>query len=132
MTRAVFKLTLRPAEGFVCSVFRLAGIPPTSPDYALLSKRGKTLQASIAARARDKGIDAAFDGAGLKACGEGERKAREYGAGKRRAWRRLHQAVCPDNHDVTGAELTTVQVGVPEVLPWLSDPDSTEFCGRGG
>ena len=119
MIRAVFKLTLRSAEGFVNSVFRLMEIPLTSPDYTLLSKRGKILEVCIGARVPDKGIDVVFDGTGLKVYGEGEWKVREYGAGKRRTWRRLHLAVCPDNHDVIGVELTTVQIGVPEILPRL-------------
>ena len=117
--KALFRLKLRSTEGFVNSVFRITGIPLTSPDYTSLSKRGKTLRVNITVRVSDKGIDVIADGTGLKVYGEGEWKVRKHGAGKRRTWRCLHFAVNPDNHDFVGAQLTTVEVGEAEVFPQL-------------
>jgi len=120
MVKAVFRLPLRALEGFVNSVFRLMGLPLNSPDYSLFSKRARTLQVEIPRRLPEGPIDVVFDSTGLKIYGEGEWKVREYGAGKRRTWRKLHLAVNPDNWDNIAVELTTVDVGDSEVLPQLA------------
>lgn len=120
MVKAVFKLPLRALEGFVNSVFSLMGLPLKSPDYSLFSKRGGKLRVEIPRRLMDGPIDVVFDSTGVKIYGEGEWKVREYGASKRRTWRKLHLAVNPDNWDNVAVELTTVDVGDSEALPELA------------
>jgi len=116
-------------RGRLCQ-FRIPPYGDTAdlPGLHLIILARKNPGGRIAARAQDKGIDVVFDGAGLKACGEGEWKARKYGAGKRRARRCLHMAVNPDNHDAIGAELTTAQTGEAEVQPGLlNQPECLEI-----
>lgn len=44
---------------------------------------------------------------------------RQYGASRRRTWRKRHPAVDADSHEVVAAELTVAFVGDAEVLPDL-------------
>lgn len=38
--------------------------------------------------------------------GEGEWKVRQHGYSKRRTWRKLHLAICPDSHEILFVKLT--------------------------
>jgi len=53
----------------------------------------------------------------VKVYGEGERKVRQHGVGKRRTWRKLHIAVDAQTQDVVAFELTAIVVGEADVLP---------------
>ncbi|MCB1118613.1 MAG: transposase [Chlamydiia bacterium] len=53
---------------------------------------------------RRKITDIVIDSTGLKVYGEGEWKVRQHGYSKRRTWRKLHLAVCPDSHEIVFAE----------------------------
>ena len=130
MLKAVFNLRLRSLEGFVNSIFRLMKIPLTSPDCSAFSKRGKTLQAEIPRRLPDGPADIVFDSAGLKIYGEGERKVRKRGVGKRRTWRKLHLAATPANWDYVAVDLTAENVGDGEILPELFNQLEEQEIGR--
>ena len=62
-----------------------------------------------------------FDSTGLKVYGEGEWKVRKHGASKRRIWRKIHLAVCPDSHDITLSCLTGNDASDCEVLSKMQD-----------
>ena len=130
MLKEVFHLTLRSLEGFINSIFGLMRVPLKSPDYSLFSKRARRLGVKIARRLPGGHIDIVFDGTGLKIYGEGEWKVREYGAGKRRAWRKLNLVINPDNWDNIAVELTTMDVGEGEIFPELLEQLGAQKIGR--
>lgn len=132
MVKAVFKLPLRGAEGFLNSVFAAMKLPLKSPNYSLLSKRAGKLRVEIPRRLPEGAVNVVFDSSGLKVYGESEWKVRQYGAGKRRTWRKLHFAVCPDNHDYVAVELTQVDAGDGEVLPQLLEQLGERRLGDAG
>eukprot|EP00924_Labyrinthula_sp_SR-Ha-C_P011832 snap_masked-scaffold_88-processed-gene-0.9-mRNA-1 protein AED:1.00 eAED:1.00 QI:0/-1/0/0/-1/1/1/0/141 len=41
--RYLFKLKLRPCQGFINCIFEISGLQITCPDYTTLSRRGKSL-----------------------------------------------------------------------------------------
>jgi DDE family transposase len=55
----------------------------------------------------------------LKVYGEGEWKVRQHGYSKRRTWRKLHLAVCPDSNEIILEILTDNKVADCEVYPKL-------------
>jgi hypothetical protein len=56
------------------------------------------------------------DPTGLKSYGEGEGKVRQHGAGKRRAWCKVHLAVDGPVKEVIGVEVTTADWADGEVF----------------
>lgn len=58
-----------------------------------------------------------IDSTGLKVYGEGEWKVRQHGYSKRRTWRKLHLAVCPDSHEVVFEVITDNKTPDSEVYP---------------
>ncbi|MFT5318173.1 MAG: hypothetical protein ACI8RA_001435 [Chlamydiales bacterium] len=58
-----------------------------------------------------------IDSTGLKVYGEGEWKVRQHGYSKRRTWRKLHLAVCPDSNEIIFEILTENSVADCEVYP---------------
>jgi len=69
-----------------------------------------------------------IDSTGLKVYGEGEWKVRQHGYSKRRTWRKLHLAVCPDSNEIILEILTDNKVADCEVYPELLEkvPKSVE------
>ena len=91
--RAVFGLTLRQTQGFLCDLTRLLGLEITVPHYSTFSRRAATLTVPALARPSGGPVHLAVDATGLKVHGEGEWKVRVHGPDKRRVWRKLHLAV---------------------------------------
>ncbi len=99
--RAVFRLTLRQAQGFLASLANqlLPGLPV--PHYSTLCRRAAGLD--IPVRACGPGpVHLVVDSTGLKVFGEGEWKVRQHGVSRRRLWRKLHLGV----DEATGMILT--------------------------
>ena len=61
--------------------------------------------------------DIVIDSTGLKVYGEGEWKVRQHGYSKRRTWRKLHLAVCPDSHEIVFEVITDNKTPDSEVYP---------------
>lgn len=80
-------------------------VPPTSPDYACINKRSKTVQVKDRNKSRGAICHIAIDSTGLKVFGEGEWKVKKHGAEKRRTWHKLHLAIGVDTHEAIGAEV---------------------------
>lgn len=81
------------------------------------------------------------DPTGLKIFGEGERKVRQRGAGKRRAWRKIYLAVDATAKDIIGIEVTTanwydkegahVAIAAREVKATIPPREGAAFGGGG-
>ena len=99
--RAVFRLTLRQAQGFLASLASqlLPGLPV--PHYSTLCCRAAGLDIPAPAQ-RSGPVHLVVDSTGLKVFGEGEWKVRQHGVSRRRLWRKLHLGV----DQATGVILT--------------------------
>jgi len=104
--RSVFHLPLRALEGFMLSLTMLMKIILPIPCYTQICKRSKFLGQELEKLSRRNITDLVIDSTGLKVYGEGEWKVRKHGYTKRRTWRKLHLAVCPDSNEVIFNVLT--------------------------
>jgi hypothetical protein len=95
--RLLFHLPLRATEGFVASIFKLAGIDLPVPDYTTLSRRNQTLCVDDPARRpTSEPISLIVDSSGLKICEQGEWHTKKHGQKSRRKWKKLHIGVDDD------------------------------------
>lgn len=105
--RAVYKLALRQAQGFLHSLKAMLGLTIPVPHYSTLSRRAADLVVADLERGpRDGPLHLAIDPTGLKLFGEGEWKMRQPGKGKRRVWRKLHLAVDTETGEIVADALT--------------------------
>ena len=121
MLKAVYGLPFRALRGLLLSLVVLLGVPLPIPCYTRICRRAKALGQQIKRLSRKRPTDLVFDSTGLKVYGEGEWKVRKHGASKRRTWRKIHLAVCPDSHDVILECLTGNDTSDCEVLPKMQD-----------
>jgi hypothetical protein len=91
--RAVFRLPLRQAEGFLRSLIELMGLELEAPDHTTLSRRSKGLNINLGLVRSKKGTHLIVDSTGLSIVGEGEWAAAKYGNRGKRGWRKLHLGV---------------------------------------
>lgn len=61
--------------------------------------------------------DLVIDSTGLKVYGEGEWKVRQHGHSKRRTWRKLHLAICPDSNEILFVKLTDNKTSDHKIYP---------------
>jgi len=113
--RSVFHLSLRSVEGFLRSlcVFLAPELPV--PSYTQICRRAAYLGQDLKKLSKKKITDIVIDSTGLKVYGEGEWKVRKHGASKRRTWRKLHLAVCPDSNEILFSLLTENSVSDCEI-----------------
>lgn len=107
LLRKVYHLPLRQTEGFVKSIFSLAGIKVAVPDYTTLCRRSNGLKVNLSALSKGSVTDIVVDSTGLKVYGEGEWKIRKHGAGKHRTWMKLHIAANSESQQIEAVILTT-------------------------
>jgi hypothetical protein len=117
LLRAVFHLPLRALQGFMMSLVMLMNIAIPIPYYTQICKRAKVLGQELALLSKKNVRDIVIDSTGLKVYGEGEWKVRKHGYSKRRTWKKLHLAVCPDSHDILLEVLTDNSTSDCEVYP---------------
>lgn len=117
--RSVFHLPLRALQGFLTSLIMLLAGGLSVPSYTQICRRAKLLGQKLERLSRKSITDVVIDSTGLKVYGEGEWKVRQHGIGKRRTWRKLHLAVCPDSHEIILEVLTENRVADCEVYPEL-------------
>ena len=110
--RQVYRLPLRQCQGFIDSLFELAELKATCPDYSCLSKRLSALEIKSPRYKQtdksDESVEAiAIDSTGLKRFGRDEWRQEKYQLSAKRSWRKLHIAV--DDHHVIHAAILTDQ-----------------------
>jgi Transposase DDE domain len=115
--RSVFHLPLRALQGFLSSLIIMLSIGLSIPCYTQICRRAKSLGQNLERLSRKQISDVVIDSTGLKVYGEGEWKVRQHGYGKRRTWRKLHLAVCPDSNEIIFEILTDNKVADCEIYP---------------
>lgn len=121
MLKSVYHLPLRALRGLLLSVVQLLGLQLPIPCYTRICRRAGELGQRIKRLSRKRPAHLVFDSTGLKVYGEGEWKVRQHGAGKRRTWRKLHLATCPDSHDIVLGYLSDNGMSDSHVLPIMEE-----------
>lgn len=117
--REVFSLTLRATQGFVMSLFDLAGVDMRVPNFSILSRRAKHLERDLKRLAGKRVVELAIDSTGFKISGDGEWSAKKHGPNKRRQWRKVHIAIDANTHHVVSVKSTPSTVADSTALPDL-------------
>jgi len=119
LIKSVFHLPLRGLQGFLLSIVGMMNLSLSIPCYTQISRRSKSLGKKLLRFSRKNITDLVIDSTGLKVYGEGEWKVRQHGYSKRRTWRKLHLAVCPDSGEIFSEILTDNAVADSQVFPQL-------------
>lgn len=117
LIRVVFHLPLRALEGFLSSLVSVMEVCLLIPSYSQICRRAQRLGKDLQRLTRRKITDLVIDSTGLKVYGEGEWKVRQHGYSKRRTWRKLHLAICPDSHEILFVKLTDNHTPDHKVYP---------------
>lgn len=117
LIRFVFHLPLRALEGFLTSLISVMGLSICTPSYSQICRRAQLLDKEIKRLTKRNITDLVIDSTGLKVYGEGEWKVRQHGRSKRRTWRKLHLAICPDSNEVLFVKLTDNKTVDHQVYP---------------
>lgn len=120
MIKAVYKLPFRALRGLMLSMIGLLGLCLKVPCYTRICRRAAELGQEIKRFGSKKITDIVFDSSGLKVYGEGEWKVKKHGKSKRRTWKKLHLAICPDSHDVVLSYLGGNSEADCEVAPKMT------------
>ena len=104
--RAVYHLPLRQLRGFLLWIFHVMYLNLPVPCYTRICRRAASIGQDLKRLTAQQPRDVVFDSTGIKVYGEGEWKVRQHGKGKRRTWRKIHLAVCPNSHEIILSKLT--------------------------
>jgi hypothetical protein len=121
MLKSVYHLPFRALQGFLCSLVTLFRFILPVPCYTEICRRAKELGQKVEKLSRKRPTDLVFDSTGLKLYGEGEWKVKQHGASKRRTWRKIHFAICPESHDIILEVVTGNDEADCEVLPRMKE-----------
>ncbi len=102
------------------SMIGLLGLCLRVPCYTRICRRAAELGQEIKRFGNKRITDVVFDSSGLKVYGEGEWKVKKHGKSKRRTWRKIHLAVCPDSHDIVISYLGENSEADCEVVPKMT------------
>lgn len=119
LIRFVFHLPLRALEGFLASIVSVMGLCLCTPSYSQICRRAQLLGRDLKRLTKRKITNLVIDSTGLKVYGEGEWKVRQHGYSKRRTWRKLHLAICPDSNEILFVRLTDNKTPDHEIYPQL-------------
>ena len=117
LIRVIFHLPLRALEGFLSLLVLALGIFLQTPSYSQICRRAQLLGKHLRCLSKRKITDLVIDSTGLKVYGEGEWKVRQHGYSKRRTWRKLHLAVCPDSNEIIFVKLTENKTSDHKIYP---------------
>jgi hypothetical protein len=120
MIKAVFKLPFRALQGFILSMIGMLGLLLPVPCYTRICRRAAELGQEMKRFGNKRITDIIFDSSGLKVYGEGEWKVKKHGKSKRRTWRKLHLAICPNSHSVIISHLGENSEADCEVIPKMA------------
>lgn len=115
--RSVFHLPLRALQGFLTSLVMILSVDLSIPSYTQICRRAKMLGQELERLSKRNISDVVIDSTGLKVYGEGEWKVRQHGYNKRRTWKKLHLAVCPDSNEILFEILTDNSVADCQIYP---------------
>lgn len=104
--RAVYHLPLRQLRGFLLWIFQVMCLTLPVPCYTRICRRADSIGQELKRLTAKQAKDVVFDSTGVKIYGEGEWKVRQHGKSKRRRWRKIHLAVCPNSHEIILSKLT--------------------------
>ena len=127
--KSVYHLSLRSLQGFLTSLIALLGVSLRVPSYCQICRRAARLGSKLRRLSGNRRItDIVIDSTGLKVFGEGEWKVRSHGKSKRRTWRKVHLAICPESHMINLSLLTDSSTVDSEALDEMIDllPGSVE------
>ncbi|WP_046157313.1 IS5 family transposase [Chromobacterium vaccinii] len=130
----LFGLALRQTIGFIQSLFKMAGLDWSVPDYSTLSRRQQTLQVRIPYQKSSGALHLLVDSTGIKMLGEGEWKTKKHGAEYRRQWRKVHLGIDAETLQIRAIEVTDNRKGDAQILPSLLaqiSPDEPIACVSG-
>ncbi len=119
--KAVYRLPFRALRGFLLSLIQLLSLSLPIPCYSRICRRAVELGQKIERLGITRPSDIVFDSSGLKVYGEGEWKVRQHGKSKRRTWRKIHLAVCPDTHTIVMSYLGENNEADCEIIPKMKD-----------
>jgi len=130
IVRAVFHLSLRAAQRFVESAFRLMGVELPVPDYTTVSRRQARLDVVRDLAAIPTARHVIIDTTGLKVFGADGWNVRKHGMGRgrRRMWRKLHLGVDETSKEIVALDLTTSGAHDSPHLPALLDQVNGEVA----
>lgn len=117
MIRFVFHLPLRALEGFLISLASVMGLHLCIPSYTQVCRRSRALGKDLKRLTKRTITDLVIDSTGLKVYGEGEWKVRQHGYSKRRTWKKLHLAICPDSNEILFVKLTDNKTPDHKIYP---------------
>lgn len=125
--RAVYHLPLRALQGFLQWLFQVMQLTLPVPCYTRICRRAAQIGQELKQLSTKRPTDIVFDSTGVKVYGEGEWKVRQHGKSKRRIWRKVHLAVCPDSHEIVLSELTESRIADANVAKRMVEklPKST-------
>lgn len=133
--KAVFRLSLRAAEGFLESVVTLMGLELPIPDYSTMCRRQAGLVVSLPAGLRSAARHVVVDSTGLKVYGAGEWRGGKYRHTGRRVWRKLHLGVDETTREILVVDTTKSHAHdsrrLPTLLSRIADPIA-QVSGDGG
>lgn len=132
--KGVFHLPFRALQGFLMSLILMLGVTLPIPYYTQICRRAKGLGQEIKRLNKKRPTDIVFDSTGGKVYGEGEWKVKIHGKSKRRTWRKIHLAICPDSHDIILECVTENNVADCDALNRMGKelPGSIERCYADG
>ena len=108
MIKAIFRTTLRSLQGFIQSIFLLAGLQLVSPHYSVFSRRANDLEIPLRKLMKPgEKMNVIFDSTGVKVFGEGEWKVRKYGYCKRRTWWKVHVGMDADTGQIIDGAMSS-------------------------
>ena len=126
----LYALPLRQTEGFIESLFQLAGFSLPVPDHTVVSRRVRKLGKVPMLPRKSRGpIHLLVDSSGLRIHVGSARKPPE-----RRAWRKIHLAVDRETGDIMAADLTASNTPDAARVPALlgqTDSELDSFSGDG-
>lgn len=121
LIRFVFHLPLRALQGFLFSLISIMGLCLCIPSYSQICRRARLLGKDVKRLTKRTITDLVIDSTGLKVYGEGEWKVRQHGYSKRRTWRKLHLAICPDSNEILFVTLTDNKTSDHKIYPQFVD-----------
>jgi hypothetical protein len=127
-----YNLPYRQAQGFLESIFCMAGIDVCVPDYSTVNRRVRKFDVELDGFKQGKTKRVAIDSTGLKVSGQGEWFAKKHGVQGRRQWMKLHLVCDCDTGHILGCELFPAWIGDDALAEdMLGKVECEEVCADG-